>query len=342
MSWKSPAQILFDRIFRTWIIPEVERRRESSANMGPIPLRLALLIWVASDNPDVYLNTEVFGKVDSLKILAAGRIERNQEIAPENIGGLDRTKLARPYWEKPFMFICQGRDQYYYVTFENLGALQDARDFDAAKTALAQEGVRLTVGDTDVEIYLDLFRNSYSGSPSEKRQKTEKFKKIKIEEFSKTAIARVKRHMKLPTFVMQRDDEVLPLLLEARETYINGYFFACIAASTTAADRICNGLLDIYGIDKHTKKSILKRTFGQKLPQLRSLGLISDAQEAFLETLNKIRNKHLHPKRTITSISTKRDALQSIQLLHQFLEGTLSVFRDYQIENGKLMPRPLT
>ncbi|MCG8603981.1 hypothetical protein MJD09_03150, partial [bacterium] len=67
-----------------------------------------MLIWEASDWPTIYLNAEVFSKVESLRIIAAGRIETNQEIGSENIGGVDKIKLARRFWGKPYIFVCQG------------------------------------------------------------------------------------------------------------------------------------------------------------------------------------------------------------------------------------------
>ena len=38
----------------------------------------------------------------------------------------------------------------------------------------------------------------------------------------------------------------------------------------------------------------------------------------------------------------KRDALKAISLLHEFLENTVSVFRDYTIEDGQLVPKPIS
>ena len=81
---------------------------------------------------------------------------------------------------------------------------------------------------------------------------------------------------------------------------------------------------------------------GQKIPRLQSFGLITSEQAAVLESINGIRNKHIHPKSPITELSMKRDALKAISLLHEFLENTVSVFRDYTIEDGRLVPKPIS
>lgn len=115
-----------------------------------------------------------------------------------------------------------------------------------------------------------------------------------------------------------------------------------MAASATAADRICGGLLDRYGVDANKKREMLECTFGEKLQPMRALKLISDEQLQALQSLNKLRKKHLHPGRPVADHAANGDALNALTLLHEFLEGTLSVFRDYVIENGKLMPRHIT
>ena len=138
------------------------------------------------------------------------------------------------------------------------------------------------------------------------------------------------------------NNEIVPLLLEARLAYVYGLFFSTIAASATTADRICCGLLDRYEVATARRRNVLAQTFGQKLQQLRAMSLISGMQEGVLGKLNKIRNRHLHPKGAISTLTTQRDALRCIMLLHRFLDETESVFRDYVIEDGKLMPRPIS
>ncbi len=343
MSRKSPAQILFQRIVRTWISPEAVRRAKGHPGQGPILLRLALIVWdKRGDEPSVYFNQETFGRVETVKFVAAGKVCSGQPVGPENIKGIRSVRLAKQHWGQTYIFVCQGVDELYYVTFDKIGALKEFEEFQLLKDALETEGVRLTVGENLLPMAIDLVRNSYVGSATTKRRLTLELKRARIEQEMQAATDKVRRYLKLPAYIIYQDDEVLPLLLEARESYIDGHFFSCIAASVTAADRICNGLLERYGVDRNTRRKLLEEnTLGQKIPQLRRRKLIGAAQQETLESLNILRKKHLHPKYAVGGRTMRRDAFSALTLLHKFLEGTLSVFRDYAIENGRLVPRPL-
>jgi hypothetical protein len=72
MTTKSPAQILFDRIIRTWIAPAA-RDRVKDPSIGPIPLHMALIVWrTQGGRPEVFLNSETHQFVRSMKIVASG------------------------------------------------------------------------------------------------------------------------------------------------------------------------------------------------------------------------------------------------------------------------------
>lgn len=343
MSRKTPAQMLFERIVQTWIVPEANARGRQDPEQGPIPLRLAFIVWDRGDNcPSVYFNDEVFGRVERISAVAARKINTGERLTPEDIKGVERARLAQRHWGQSYIFICQGKDERYYITFGKIGALSEAEQFQALKEPLAREGVRLTSEDIHLPVAIDLIQNSYAGLPAHKRQWTLELKRIRLEAARKSVTNKVRRHLRLPAYMVHEDDEVLPLLLEARETYVDGHFFSCVAASATAADRICIGLLNRYGVTTDQKRKILQYTFGEKLEPMKALKLISDKQLQSLQSLNKLRKKHLHPGRPVADRAANRDALKALTLLHEFLEGTLSVFRDYVIENGKLMPRHIT
>jgi len=332
--------MLFERIVQTWIVPEADARGRRHPEQGPIPLRLAFIVWDRGDgSPSVYFNDEVFGRVERMTAVAARKIDAGERLTPADIKGVERVRLAQRHWGQSYLFVCQAKDERYYITFGKIGALSEAEQFQVLKGPLAREGVRLTSEDTNLPIAVDLMRNSYAGSSAQKRRWTLELKRIRLEAARQSVTNKVRRHLRLPAYIVHEDDEVLPLLLEARETYVDGHFFSCVAASATAADRICVGLLDRYGIDANNKREVLKCTFGQKLEPMRTLRLISNQQLQALQSLNKLRKKHLHPGRPVADRAANRDALKALTLLHGFLEGTLSVFRDYVVENGKLMPR---
>ncbi len=193
-----------------------------------------------------------------------------------------------------------------------------------------------------MDVYLDVVRNGYDGlSPALKRRWTSQFVQSLLDNDKSNALARVKRHLRLPTVLIHKEDEFLPLLLETRATYIDGHFFSCVASAVTTADRICNRLPQYYNLSVSLQRWVLRATLGNKIYKLRAEGVITKKQEGWLKELNCIRNRHLHPKRPVSILTLKRDAFTAIVLLHNLLEGTFSVFRDHTFEQGEIVPKPL-
>ena len=338
----SAAQILFNRLVRTWIVPEANARARQSPGTGPIPLRLALLVWEQADGPTMFLNDEVFGKIARLQVISTGPVSQGQQVTAEHIKGLAQVSLRSSLNRHPYIFVVQGSEQKFYVKSSRTEEMLSTRDFNALAEPLSSEGVLLTSGETQLSVYLDVIRNLYDQVPPEKKRK--EFLKM-MDTYGRDdkseARGRSRRHLRLPTLMIHKEDEFLPLLLETRQTYIDGHFFSCIASAVTTADRICIRLTQRHSWPSEDQKKMLARTFGQKLQPLRAKNVITEHQKNLLNKMNQIRIRHLHPRKSPSSLTTKRDALAAVRLLHEFLEGTFSVFRDYMIENGKLMPKPL-
>lgn len=137
------------------------------------------------------------------------------------------------------------------------------------------------------------------------------------------------------------ENEFLPLLLEVRATYIDGYFFSCIASAATTADRICNAMTQRYGLSRKDQRWYLEQTFGQKFEKLVSDKIITKQQKATLVKMNDIRNRHIHPRKTISELTMKRDAFVMTKLLHQFMNETYGVQKDHTFHEGRLVPKRL-
>lgn len=336
---KTPAQTLFERVLRTWIMPEL---RERARHGAPVPLRLALLVWKDARAPTIFLNDEVFQKVTRARVVATGPITKGQPILSSHIKGLDSIGIHTEWGRHPHLFIAQGAGAKYYVVAKRLGSVTGHQDFDALAHALAREGLEVTTRDTVFRVYLDVLKNQYDAlPPAGKRAQTKQYAHTLAEQAKNEATARAQRYFRLPTLIVHADDEFLPLLQEARQTYIDGHYFSSIASAATTADRICNWLVQRYGWPADQQTAFFARTFGQKLQRLRARKLLTPAQERLLDRMNNIRNKHLHPRHRCTTTVLKRDAFTTVRLLHELLEGTVSVFRDYQIEDGKLVPKPI-
>ena len=186
-----------------------------------------------------------------------------------------------------------------------------------------------------------IVRSTFSASDATKRRVSIRLAEAETEAFKSTVRARVKRHLRLPYLLVHHDDEFQPLLYEARQTYIDGHFFSCIASTATTADRICIRLSQWYGLPRPLQKWVVGQTLGNKIQRLRSEGVVTKDQEDLLNKINRIRNRHLHPSRQIKMLTLKRDTIASVCLLQQFLEGTFSVYRDNTFNQGVMVPKPL-
>lgn len=342
ISRKSPAQILFERIIKTWVLPAVERGIAEGSMVSPTVLKMALIIWRSPvAPPEVLINKSVGQYVSGFKFRSTQSIEAGEAITPEKIAGLERVQFHQGYHAFPYVFLCEGYQGRYFVRFGRLEGLHFARRFKAVEAVLAKEGVLLTSGHSQIPVFLDLTMNGYGGSPTQKRRFTLSQQRTIVDEAKTSSLRRVKRLLKLPPLMVHLDDDVLALLHEARNTYVDGRFFSCVAASATAADRICLHLATRYSLTRQERNSLLNMTFGQKPQKLLKLHLIDESDETVLRELNAIRNKYIHPRQSTTNVAAARDSLRAVLLLHEFVEKTVSVFHDYVIEKGILVPRPL-
>lgn len=340
---KSAAQTLFDRAMETWINPEVSRRIQLGLIKPPLDLESALVVWEVPSDPYVYLNDEVDSHVARVKWVTSSKSSSSRGPNTSRTASLKSVALRRPAGEHPFLCIVKGNDRRYYLWSRRTTEVLSTTDFEAARHSLATEGVRILQEPYQVSVFLDTLANRYfnTGSPNGKRALVLRRGRELIDEVTSEATARVKREISLPHLLIHNDDEFLPLLLEARSTYRDGYYFSCIAASVTTADRICLRLAEHFGVPTSEMSWLEEQTLGRKIDRLASLLLIDTYQVGILKTINTIRTRHLHPRHDISHTMLRRDARASMTLLHQLLDGTVSVYRDHAFRDGIMVPKPL-
>ncbi len=331
----SPAQSLFDRTAATWIIPEWNVAGASAAS----PHLLHVLVvwdspWPAA--PTVLFNADVGPRVRVVEVVHDGTVAPGSPVNAGQVVGLRRVSLGT---KAPHIFGCIGRNGMYFLAFDKLDGLPFAREFMDVRKALLTEGVALSRGQSQLPVYIDLTRNWYSGTPAHKRAATLQEQQLRVEMARHAAPQAVRRHRLLPALQSHFDPDVTPLLREARDTYIAGYFFSAVAAAATAADRVCLHLADRHAVPADANTQLRGMTFGQKPDKLVSLHLIADSDKRVLVALNRLRNRHIHPKTGFNERALRRDALMAVTLLHEFVERTVSTFRDHVIEQGRLVPR---
>lgn len=133
------------------------------------------------------------------------------------------------------------------------------------------------------------------------------------------------------------------LLYEARDLYIEGKYYSCVAMCGITAERIAKELLRISLLlrkkDKWTFPSDEQAALIDRIEinDIRELLIKSEVIEEKLrkpfQKLSELRNKYAHA----TGKNPQVDAKLAIDYLHEIVEGTVSVFKHYEIKEGKLV-----
>jgi hypothetical protein len=80
----------------------------------------------------------------------------------------------------------------------------------------------------------------------------------------------------------------------------------------------------------------LERTGARAIAEfLSECGLLGDAAQQAAEKLQTLRNRYAHA----SGSNPQEDAISAIKFLHCIVEGTVSVFKDFELRNGKLVQR---
>lgn len=116
------------------------------------------------------------------------------------------------------------------------------------------------------------------------------------------------------------------LLREARDVFVDGHFYACVAMCGISFERFQRDKAKPYGA---TRK--------HKMPQVRKIlqanNVLKVETLALCEKMAKLRNDYAHgdgPK-------PKEDALKAIAWMHSFIDNETNLMRDYAIVNGVLI-----
>ena len=157
---------------------------------------------------------------------------------------------------------------------------------------------------------------------------------------------RIARYKELPALIVElkkEDEEYSKLLQEARSLYVEGKFYSCVAMSGITSERIAKDILKRIIMFKKFKGASVSNFFNQMdritMDVVRELIIQAGAVDkslrgAFIE-LSKLRDKYVHARK----IGSEEDAKKAIKYLHEIIEGTVSVFKKYKLEQGKLVPK---
>jgi hypothetical protein len=192
------------------------------------------------------------------------------------------------------------------------------------------------------EVYLDLLPNQ----PKDETGRQNAANRL-TQEFERRLEAAIERSWHLPSIIVNPEDEYLALLLEARDLYIDGRFYSCVAMCGIVSERIIKDLLRAsIWIEKDGKAEKPGSEAFEELEHAEVYrlakfflknGLLSKEAFRAAQELGQIRNKYAHAR----GGQPQDDALKAIKLLHQVVEGTVSIFKDHEIKDGKFVRKKI-
>jgi hypothetical protein len=188
---------------------------------------------------------------------------------------------------------------------------------------------------SSIPVFLDLLPNAPKTD-----QSREKFRQILRERFEQRLPNSVDRIWLLPPLILKPEGEYLALLLEARDLFVDGRFYACVAMCGIVGERLIKDLMRASVLVQTSSGPQTPPTVAfDQLERIQISGVIRFLNEANLLSeeaknaaigLTEMRNKYAHAR----GMSPQSDSLKAIEQLHLMVENTVSMFKDYEIRGG--------
>jgi len=190
-------------------------------------------------------------------------------------------------------------------------------------------------------VYIDFLSNQPKND-----QSREEIATLLRGRFEQKLSGTIERYWELPgIMVLNPDDQYRELLLEARELFLAGFFYSCVAMCGIVAERLVKDLFRASLIIQRNGKTEIptKEAFDQLenvetrgiIQFLGKTGLLTEEVAHSAKDLGELRNRYAHARGKIP----QTDAIEAIKKLHTIVEGTVYVFKDFEIKDGRLMPK---
>lgn len=187
-----------------------------------------------------------------------------------------------------------------------------------------------------MNVFLDLLPNQPKND-----QARENFRQMLRQRFEEGLPQAVERVWDLPPIILKEPfGDYVALLLEARELFVSGHFYSCVAMCGIVGERLVKDILRaslLVEKDGHAQRP--KDVAFDQLERVEVSGMVRFLKEADLlsddaakaaDKLGQLRNGYAHAR----GKDPQRDAIEAIKLLHTLVEGTVSVFKDFEIKDG--------
>jgi hypothetical protein len=193
------------------------------------------------------------------------------------------------------------------------------------------------MSDQVMQVYIDFLSNQ-----PKTEQVKEQNSQMMRERFEQRLPAMSERIWELPPIVLHNPDgEYVQLLLESRELFIAGFFYSCVAMCGIVGERLIKDMFrEAVLIFKEGQPPFRPKSeaFDQLervevngiIRFLNEAGLLDDAAKKAAEDLVGLRNKYAHAR----GKEPEADAIKAVKWLHGLVEGTVSVFKSFEIKDG--------
>lgn len=185
------------------------------------------------------------------------------------------------------------------------------------------------------EVFLDLLPNQPKND-----QTRDSFRNLLRERFEQGLSDSVERIWDLPPIIVKPHGEYLALLLEARELYVAGFFYSCVAMCGIVGERLVKDVLRASVLVQ--KNGSTQVPSGRAFDQfervevssivrfLEKADILSAEAAKAAKDLSEIRNKYAHAR----GKGATTDAAKAIKLLDDLVGDTVSFFKDFDIQDG--------
>jgi hypothetical protein len=115
------------------------------------------------------------------------------------------------------------------------------------------------------------------------------------------------------------------LLLEARDVFVDGHFYACVAMCGISFERFQRDKAEPYG-------AMRKHNMSQVRSMLQKNRVLSPGTLSLCKSMADLRNEYAHGH----GLKPKEDALKALTWMHSFIDKETNLMQDYVIVDGVL------
>ena len=157
-----------------------------------------------------------------------------------------------------------------------------------------------------------------------KRDLKEELSKVpKEQDESPLARGMLERLSQLPPLLIE-DGPYCRLIREARDVFVDGHFYACVA--------MCGISLERFQRDKAVPFGSARKKIEEVRRILQKNKVLSPETFSLCKKMAKLRDKYAHGH----GLNPKEDALKSLAWIHSFIDKETNLMRDYVVVDGIL------